>query len=152
MVALGVLPKWFNPVWITVAQISQMFVGVYVTASAAYYKYIDGGCVGAKDALLLGGMAMYGSYFYLFVEFAVKRFIIGPKGKRTKQLKGQLGTEKSGGKSNGNRDAPPSPFKTEDSYGIHEKKSVHPGANGTVRSGDDHIPVEELVDGKEKAQ
>jgi hypothetical protein len=83
--AIKKIPKWVNPVWITVAQISQMFVGVFVTCSTLYYK-THGECVGAKLPLLYGSLAMYGSYLYLFVEFAVLRFIIAPR-KRAAKLK-----------------------------------------------------------------
>lgn len=160
MVALGVLPKWFNPVWITVAQISQMFVGVFVTASATYYKYMDGGCVGAKDPLLLGAMVMYGSYFYLFVQFAVLRFVIAPKRKNSKQLKHQPEKEKSTRQSKvkwgASVEVPlesASLSKQEDSYGSHlESKNGHPEVNATVRSDSDDKEVDGQIEGKEKAQ
>lgn len=39
---------------------------------------------GAKTPLLVGSMLMYGSYFYLFVEFAVLRFIVAPRRRAAK--------------------------------------------------------------------
>lgn len=94
LMAVKMVPKWFNPLWITVAQISQMFVGVFVTASAWYYKSKEGDdCVGAKWPLLYGALAMYGSYLYLFVEFAVLRFIIAPR-KRAARL-AEMGKKKA---------------------------------------------------------
>jgi hypothetical protein len=47
LMAVGGVPKWFNPLWITIAQISQMFVGVYVTAASAYFKS-HGPCEGVQ--------------------------------------------------------------------------------------------------------
>ena len=59
-------------------QISQMIVGVAV-AGFYIYKLRNGQeCAVDKDLLISCGI-MYATYLYLFVEFAVKRFILGPK-------------------------------------------------------------------------
>jgi len=85
LMAIKKVPKWFNPLWITIMQISQMFVGVFVVLSMTYFKFFTSEpCEGAQEKLLYAGLAMYGSYLYLFVEFAVKRFILAPR--RTRAL------------------------------------------------------------------
>ena len=78
------LPKSF-PSWIiTIMQISQMIIGTAVVGSCLYYhqyggvKYAPGKCNNSGSNLIAGGI-MYASYLYLFVEFAVKRFIFGIK-------------------------------------------------------------------------
>lgn len=71
------VPKWF-PVWIiTLAQILQMVVGVFVAYN--YYRILSSGghCAVSVD-LLWACAVMYSTYLYLFVEFAVKRFILTP--------------------------------------------------------------------------
>jgi elongation of very long chain fatty acids protein 6 len=79
---LGQLPKWF-PVWvITLSQIAQMFVGTGVCVSAWYYMLIGKSCHNDMSSLIAGAV-MYGSYLYLFVDFAVGRYIV--KGKRDKK-------------------------------------------------------------------
>jgi len=75
------------PQLITAFQISQMVVGVTVVVACFYfhfygekgkYKYKDGpkSCGNTESNLLAGGI-MYGSYLYLFCEFAIKKFIFG---------------------------------------------------------------------------
>jgi len=80
--AMKALPKSF-PSWIiTSMQISQMFVGTSVVLATMYYykyggtKFGPGKCNNSEANLVAGGL-MYGSYLYLFCEFAVKRFIFG---------------------------------------------------------------------------
>lgn len=90
--AIRMLPKWF-PSWIiTLMQISQMFVGTFIVAMATYYyyyggeKFPPGTCNTDKSSLLAGGI-IYGSYLYLFVEFALKRFVFGSSEKKKKTQK-----------------------------------------------------------------
>lgn len=82
--AIKALPKSF-PSWIiTIMQISQMIAGTGIVCSCIYYyrngghKYAPGKCNNDFSNLVCGGV-MYASYLYLFVEFAVKRFIFGVK-------------------------------------------------------------------------
>lgn len=49
-----------------------MMVGIFVCASTWYYE-INGNCESDMVTNVLGG-AMYASYFYLFVVFALGRF------------------------------------------------------------------------------
>lgn len=83
--ALHLCPKSF-PAWIiTVAQIAQMLVGTGVCVSSWYFLIAGRPC--ANDFYnLIAGAVMYGSYLYLFAEFAVKRFIFKPKSKGSKQI------------------------------------------------------------------
>lgn len=71
--ALECLPKSFPTFIITTAQIAQMFVGTGVCISAWYYM-LKGETCSNDHTNLIAGAIMYGSYLYLFVEFALKRF------------------------------------------------------------------------------
>jgi hypothetical protein len=90
--AVKCVPKNF-PSWaITLAQISQMFVGMFIVSASLYYefyggnKYAPGECHNSTSNLICG-LLMYGSYLYLFVEFAVMRFLFKKDKKSTKNLK-----------------------------------------------------------------
>jgi len=78
--ALGVCPKSFPAYLITLSQILQMFIGTGVCISCWYYKYTGRTCAN-EDSNLIAGAVMYGSYLYLFMEFAVGRYIY-PKAKK----------------------------------------------------------------------
>lgn len=68
--------------YITVAQISQMIIGVFVVAMSTYYKYwTPKGCA-IDDSMLLAITLMYATYLVLFVHFFAKRFIFSPKKKQ----------------------------------------------------------------------
>jgi hypothetical protein len=76
------IPKWF-PSWIiTIMQISQMIMGTYLVIMSMYYykygggKYAPGECSNNMSNLIAAGI-IYSSYLYLFVEFAVRRFVFG---------------------------------------------------------------------------
>ena len=70
---LKLWPKWLSPVGITLMQISQMLVGVGVTAAAQIYGK-DPKCAVVRD-LIPWCAAMYSTYLYFFCEFFVERFI-----------------------------------------------------------------------------
>lgn len=73
-------PKWFNPVIITIAQISQMVVGVAVTLAAFYYYKQDTEqtCrITAENNT--AAFIMYGSYLFLFLQFFIGRYMGGQK-------------------------------------------------------------------------
>ena len=80
------VPRWFPPSIITVAQINQMIVGVYV-AWIFYSKLSTGKPCQMDQRLLWACGVMYSTYLYLFVEFAVKRYIITPLRKRAAKNK-----------------------------------------------------------------
>lgn len=82
LMAVRMKPKWFNPIWITVAQISQMFVGVFLTILTTYILHIEEreDCLMRKD-INQSALLMYGSYLFLFCKFFFERYYI--RGKQT---------------------------------------------------------------------
>ena len=79
-------PKSFKAIYITLAQISQMVLGVIVTLISAYFLYFDkevAAANGTENACALdrnhiwAGFVMYGSYLALFVQFFITRFLHG---------------------------------------------------------------------------
>ena len=83
--ALNCCPKSFPAILITISQIGQMFIGTGVCISCWYFMLSGKSC--ANDiSNLYAGAAMYGSYFYLFVEFAFKRYAGPKKSKVPKKL------------------------------------------------------------------
>ncbi len=81
MQAIKKVPKWF-PSWIiTFIQIAQMIAGTFIVVSCIYYhlyggeKYPPGKCNKLSNLIL--GAVIYSSYLYLFVHFAVKKFVFG---------------------------------------------------------------------------
>mmetsp|Transcript_17218 Transcript_17218/g.20658 ORF Transcript_17218/g.20658 Transcript_17218/m.20658 type:complete len:310 (-) Transcript_17218:220-1149(-) len=78
LMAVKLKPKWMNAMVITVAQISQMVVGVAVTVLGFYYsdkhsKLNDDGCL-VKTENNVAAFVMYGSYLFLFLQFFVARY------------------------------------------------------------------------------
>lgn len=85
--SLGAVPKSFPAIIITIAQIVQMLVGTVICASAWYYTLSsESSCQNDMSNLLAGG-AMYGSYLYLFVDFAVRRYAKPTRDSRTGEPK-----------------------------------------------------------------
>lgn len=89
MQAVKSVPKWF-PVWIiTIMQISQMVGGTFLVCMGIYYhiyggkKYPAGQC-NVISNLVMGGV-IYASYLYLFVVFAVQRFVYGESAESIKK-------------------------------------------------------------------
>jgi len=92
MQALKMVPKNFPAYLITIAQIAQMFVGTGVCVSCWYFHTYRTNCHNDYYNLIAGAL-MYGSYLYLFVEFAFKKFLFGSadegegkKGAKTKKV------------------------------------------------------------------
>ena len=79
--ALQMCPKSFPAILITISQIAQMFVGTGVCISTWYFMLKGRSCHNDLSNLTAGAV-MYGSYLYLFVEFAVKRY----GSKKTKKI------------------------------------------------------------------
>jgi len=75
--ALGKCPKSFPAVLITLSQIMQMFIGTGVCVSCWYFMFKGRTCANETSNLTAGAL-MYGSYLYLFCEFAFKRYILTP--------------------------------------------------------------------------
>jgi hypothetical protein len=81
LMAIRAKPKAFRAVYITLAQISQMVVGVAITIVSCYYLYWDK-TLDSKHCFLtkennLAGMIMYGSYLFLFLNFFLGRYFGG---------------------------------------------------------------------------
>eukprot|EP00386_Alphamonas_edax_P003673 GDKI01011115.1.p1 GENE.GDKI01011115.1~~GDKI01011115.1.p1 ORF type:complete len:377 (+),score=129.21 GDKI01011115.1:84-1214(+) len=98
-------PKW--ALLITVMQITQMIIGFGVTLASIYYSFtltaasffpatLDaddvanahtkfGHTISLTNAYF--GLVIYGSYFYLFCQFFVKRYILGAKPGKAKSSK-----------------------------------------------------------------
>ena len=80
LMAVRMKPRWLNAMFITVAQISQMVVGVFVTTLAFYYYFSydpvddhDDPCFIQKEDCI-AALIMYGSYLYLFLQFFLIRY------------------------------------------------------------------------------
>lgn len=83
-----------NPIIITVAQISQMIVGVAVTVIGCYLIVYD-----PEDCTLgpdnnIAALVMYGSYLFLFLQFFVQRYF-GKKRSDSSTKKGAASKDKS---------------------------------------------------------
>jgi elongation of very long chain fatty acids protein 6 len=86
------IPKWFPTPLITLMQITQMIVGCFIVGASCYYYlyggkfYKPGECQNSLSNMYVG-LIIYGSYLYLFVEFAVGKFIFGDAHKKPKSTK-----------------------------------------------------------------
>jgi len=74
LMAVKCKPKWFNSMYITASQISQMVVGVIVTALSFILPYSYGPACQIKTENNVAGFIMYGSYLLLFLQFFFKRY------------------------------------------------------------------------------
>lgn len=76
LMAVKMRPSWFNPIVVTIMQLSQMFVGVAVTIVAFYYysNPVEGGTCHIRKENNVAAFLMYGSYFYLFLQFFLSRY------------------------------------------------------------------------------
>lgn len=80
LTATNLRPKWM-PAWpITAAQLSQMVVGITIQVWSMVL-YNNGVTCQLDFGNLVAGAIMYGSYFGLFLEFAIKRYVL-PKKKK----------------------------------------------------------------------
>mmetsp|Transcript_3190 Transcript_3190/g.8830 ORF Transcript_3190/g.8830 Transcript_3190/m.8830 type:complete len:300 (-) Transcript_3190:253-1152(-) len=79
LMAVKCKPKWFNSMYITVSQISQMVVGVIVTILGFVLPpFYEGECRIKKENNI-AALIMYGSYLLLFLQFFFKRYSSVPK-------------------------------------------------------------------------
>lgn len=85
LMAVHAVPAWFNPKWLTAAQISQMFVGLYVIGASTFYKGLTARGCAIEPGMVAAIWLMYATYLYLFVDFFVTRYFKG-KGKAAKVL------------------------------------------------------------------
>jgi elongation of very long chain fatty acids protein 6 len=79
LMILKMKPVWLNPAFITMCQISQMIVGIFIQLSSLYLYYSDGRCSGLNKNNMIWGGLMYLSYFGLFTKFAIDRYTIKEK-------------------------------------------------------------------------
>ena len=84
--ALRVCPKSFPAVLITLSQIAQMFIGTGVCLSAWYFMLSGKQCSNDISNLTAGAL-MYGSYLFLFCQFAFRRYICPSKSRGPKEGK-----------------------------------------------------------------
>merc|ERR1719223_1257804 len=75
LMAIKMKPKWMNAKFITMAQLSQMVVGVAVTLSAFYFNITEKNCPYIQKENIMSGFVMYGSYLFLFAQFFVGKYI-----------------------------------------------------------------------------
>jgi len=66
------IQKWFNPIVITVAQIVQMLVGVFLTYNSLKHVGEEGCWANMRN--IQGTLLMYASYLFLFLKFFFKRY------------------------------------------------------------------------------
>lgn len=85
LMAIKCKPKWFNPKWITVGQISQMVVGGAVSIWA--FMVVGRENCWAKAENNFGVLIMYASYFVLFMQFFLQRYGLGFKAKVSEKKK-----------------------------------------------------------------
>lgn len=102
LMAVKCKPKWLNALWITIAQISQMVVGVVVTVLGfiVYKQYAEEGCWITADNNL-AAFVMYGSYLFLFLEFFVERYFLTSKRSQTQKKKIECGGSTETSAANG---------------------------------------------------
>ena len=80
--AAGVYVPSRVALFITLAQLSQMFLGLYVNISA-YNLYLQGEECGMKPHYFYFGMCIYGSYACLFLHFFIRRYVVTPSKRKT---------------------------------------------------------------------
>lgn len=82
LMTIKAVPKWFKPEILTIAQILQMVVGGYVCVASYYYVRTGTVECAVRQDNALAGALMYSSYFFLFANFFVNRFIFKTSGKK----------------------------------------------------------------------
>jgi len=85
LMAVNMKPKWFNAIWITVFQLAQMVVGVFVSLTSLYFYQTDSTCFVTSN-LLWAAFVIYGSYLYLFAAFFMRRYLTKADKKSEKVL------------------------------------------------------------------
>jgi len=75
--AVGRKPSFPPPIFITLGQLSQMVVGIFCCAMVHHYKSNGQVCHVTSENAIAGGL-MYFSYFLLFLQFFVERFVFPP--------------------------------------------------------------------------
>lgn len=73
--ALGKWPRWFPVQWITLAQLLQMVMGIFLCVLSGLYWWDDKPCSIQLSNLVPAGI-IYTTYLFLFLDFFVKRFLL----------------------------------------------------------------------------
>jgi len=90
--ACGKPPSW--GVYVTILQLSQMFVGIIVTGSWAYLYFKYGAASTPlrlphlASHLMIATLVMYGSYFLLFLQFFIERYFRSEKKSSSRSTSG----------------------------------------------------------------
>lgn len=71
--SLKMVPSYFPTYMITASQIAQMLIGTFICMATWYFKWTLNQCHNKSSTLIMGTI-MYGSYLYLFCDFALKKF------------------------------------------------------------------------------
>jgi len=81
LVAIKMWPKGVSASFITVAQISQMILGITLCIMSFRYLNDDQPCA-VRPENVISGALLYGSYLYLFVDFFARRFLFRTKAQK----------------------------------------------------------------------
>lgn len=77
LMAIKVKPKWMNAMFITVAQITQMVIGIVVAVATLYFYLTDNDpqnpCYIKKSNVAVSSL-IYGSYLFLFLQFFFQKY------------------------------------------------------------------------------
>ena len=88
-------PNFINAVYITLAQISQMVVGVAVTLVGCYLLWFDKTVEAQRNTEsecslrpkhIMGALVLYGSYLALFLQFFIRRYFMKSSLRAQKEL------------------------------------------------------------------
>lgn len=80
-------PKWFNPQWITGLQLMQMFFGTGLSVLSFVTQLREGDACWSKPTSNTAALIMYGSYFFLFLQFFFQKYALRPAKKDDKSKK-----------------------------------------------------------------
>ena len=87
LMAVKLKPKWFNSMYITVSQISQMVVGVTIMVLGFILPPGFSGECAISTENNVAGLIMYGSYLLLFVQFFMQRYQVKGRTSKSKSVK-----------------------------------------------------------------
>lgn len=134
-------------IFVTIAQISQMFVGVGVTCVSLYYSSVytlsnswkgdqftdpltHGQYINTRN--LVYGLLMYSTYFYLFAEYFVKRYVLKKKKPATPASTTTSSSISSGASASTGRDFSSSLAGKKNKEEVN-KKMIVPGGGGEAK-------------------
>jgi len=80
LASTGRRPSWGK--FVTIIQLTQMVIGISISVCWTIYYFTEEDCpMLHPNAYMLSSLALYGSYFALFLNFYIQRYIIGQKAK-----------------------------------------------------------------------